>query len=120
MEALAKFCEEKNIKSGSIAGLGGTDNAWIKYYDLKKKKYISKKFSGKNYEIISLNGNISGLNRKPFLHVHAALGDSNFKVFGGHLGSAVIAITGEIIINVTDSVIKRKLDDEFKLNFLDL
>ena len=112
--ALAKFCEDNDIKSGCIAGIGATNNASINYYDLEKGKYISKKFSDKNYEIISLNGNISLLQGKPFTHIHIALGDSDYNVFGGHLESAVISVTCEITINMADNVINRKLDDEFK------
>ena len=118
--ALTKFCEDNDIKSGSIAGVGGTDNVSLKYYDLAKGEYISKKFSGKNYEIISLNGNISLVNGKPFVHIHTVLGDSDYNAFGGHLGSALIAITCEITIHLADDLFNRKLDNEFKLNFLDI
>ena len=84
-----------------------------------KKEYIPKRFAeGINYEIITLNGNISRLEGKPFVHVHITLGDQNYKVFGGHLGSANISITAEIYINVVDEAIDRKLDEGFKLNFL--
>lgn len=121
IESLTKFCEENNIKFGSIAGIGGTNAVSLNYYDLKKGKYITKKFSGKNFEIISLNGNISILNNKPFAHIHIVLGDSDYKTFGGHLVSAIIGITAEITISMIEKkAIKRKLDNEFKLNFLDI
>ncbi|MFA6089566.1 MAG: PPC domain-containing DNA-binding protein, partial [Candidatus Woesearchaeota archaeon] len=71
IELLTKFCKNNKIKSGIITGIGGTDNACLKYYDLEKKEYLSKKFSGKNYEIVSLNGNISLIKNEPFMHIHA-------------------------------------------------
>lgn len=120
IHALISFCEDNNIKSGSITGIGGTDNVSLKYYDQEKKEYISKKFSGKNYEIIGLNGNISLVEDKPFAHIHIILGDSDYRAFGGHLESAIIGITCEITIVMADSTINRKFDDEFKLYFLDL
>lgn len=120
ISALTKFCEDNDIKSGSVAGVGGTDDVSLKYYDLAKGDYISKTFGGKNYEIISLNGNISLVKEKPFIHIHAVLGDSDYNAFGGHLGSALVAITCEITINLADDVFNRKLDNEFKLNFLDI
>ena len=119
MQELTKFCEDNDVKSGSISGVGGTDDVLIKYYDLKKGEYLPKKFSGKNYEIISLNGNISLVENKPFVHLHIMLGDSDYRTFGGHLGSAVVDITCEIAINMSDSVINRKFNDEFKVNFWD-
>jgi hypothetical protein len=120
IKTLTQFCEDNNIKSGTVAGIGGADDITLKYYDPEKKEYLSKNFNGKNYEIISLNGNISLLDEKPFLHLHAIIGDSDYRTFGGHLAMATIAITGEIIINLADKAINRKMDNEFKLNLLDL
>ncbi|KKS99422.1 MAG: hypothetical protein UV76_C0020G0001, partial [Candidatus Nomurabacteria bacterium GW2011_GWA2_43_15] len=84
-----------------------------------KGEYLPKRFSGKNYEIVSLNGNISLVEDKPFVHLHIMLGDSDYRTFGGHLGSAVVDITCEIAINMSDSVINRKFNNEFKVNFWD-
>ena len=120
IEQLTKFCKKNYIKSGLISGIGGTDNVSIKYYDLDKKEYLSKNFSGKNYEITSLSGNISEVDGNPYLHVHITISDSDCQTFGGHLGAGVISVTGEIMISITDDVIHRKFDDEFKLNFWDL
>jgi predicted DNA-binding protein with PD1-like motif len=121
MATLTKFCVDNNINSGSVTGIGGTNDAVIKYYNLEKKEYIPKRFNGLNYEIVSLNGNISSIDEKPILHLHITLGDSDYRIFGGHLESAVIAVTGEIIIYTSaDDVVRRKMDEEFKLNFLDL
>ena len=120
IETLAKFCGDNNIKSGSIAGIGGTDNATLKYYDREKKEYIPKNFSGKDYEIVSLLGNISLIDGKAFAHIHITLGDVDYNTFGGHLGSAVVSITCEMTISMTGGILNRKLDDEFKLNFLDI
>lgn len=120
IEMLTKFCEDNNIKSGRVSGIGGANNVALSYYDLERKIYITKIFKGKNYEIISLNGNIAVMEGKTILHIHITLGDENYNVFGGHLKSAVIAITGEIIISMTGDVVRRKFDNEFKLNLLDL
>jgi len=121
LSSLTKFCEDNKIYSGSISGIGGADEVTLKYYDLIQKKYLEKRFAdGINYEIIALNGNISRLDGKPFIHMHITLGDPQYKVFGGHLGSAKISITAEIYINVVDTVIDRKYDEGFQLNFLDV
>ena len=120
IETLTKYCLQNNIRSGSITGIGGTDNITLKYYDIEKKDYLSKTYSGKNYEILSLNGNISFVDDKPFLHIHTTIGDSDYKVYGGHLGSAVIGITCEIVKHASDDTIGRKPDESFRLKFLNL
>lgn len=120
LKTLTTFCEKNNIKAGIISGIGGTDNVSLRYYDLKQRSYLSKRFDGKNYEILTLQGNISLVDNKPFLHIHMTCGDSDYAVFGGHLESAVISITGEIVIKVLDTVLARKLNKEFQLNFWDV
>jgi len=120
LKSLTDFCYQYNVKSGLISGVGGTDNISIKYFDLEKKEYIPKSFTGKNYEIISLNGNISEVDGSPFVHIHTIIGDSDYRTYGGHLGSSIVGITCEIILTMTDDVINRKLNDEFKLNFWEL
>ena len=121
IESLTAFCVDNNINSGAIAGVGGTDNVSIKYYDLETRTYITKNFSGKNYEILSLNGNVSLVDGKHFFHIHIVLGDSDFNAFGGHLGSCNIGIIAEITLTLTsDEIINRKFDDEFRANLLNI
>ena len=117
LETLTKFCKDNNLKSGSISGIGGTNDVSIKYYDMEKKEYLPINFGGKNYEIISLNGNISLVEGKPFVHLHIMIGDSDYRTFGGHLGKAVVGLTAEIMINMTEDIIERKLDEKYNLNF---
>ncbi len=120
LKTLTVFCEQNTITAGVISGIGGVDTITIKYYDLKQGKYVQKTFEGKNYEILSLQGNISLVDNKPFLHVHVTFGDSDYTVYGGHLESAIISITGEIIITQIDTTLKRTLDPEFQLNLWDV
>ena len=119
-ESLKRFCQEKGIKSGSISGIGATDNVSLKYYDLAKKQYTAKHFRSENYEILSINGNVSLLNDEPFTHIHITLSDSHHHAFGGHLESAVISVTCEIALQMTDGIVLRKRNEEFQLNFLEL
>ena len=119
IESLTKFCEDNNIKAGRISGIGGTNDVDIKYYDLENKEYLSENFYGKLYEIVSLDGNISLVEGKPFIHLHIGLGNSEHHMFGGHLSRAIVVPTCEIFVNVIDEPIRRKIDEEFGLNFWD-
>ena len=117
---ITEFCETHNIKSGNVSGIGGVDQIRLYYYDNDLKDYVAKDFSGRNFEIISLNGNISLLDGKPFAHIHIALGDSDYSMFGGHLKSAVVGVTCEVFITMTDGQLTRSYDEVCKLNLLDL
>ncbi len=70
-------------------------------------------------EITSLMGNISTQERDVYLHLHATLAGSSHQVVGGHLNSAVISATGEIVIDVIDGNVDRKFSQEIGLNLFE-
>lgn len=119
VRTLADFLKEKNIQSGSLSGIGGVKDIRIMYYDLQTKKYVPKDFLGM-YEMTSLLGNISLVDGNPFAHLHITISDEDYRVFGGHLDSAVVGVTCEIVVNVFSEPINRVADEEFGLKFLDL
>ena len=49
------------------------------------------------------------------MHVHTAIGDSQFSVFGGHMFEAVVAVTAEIYITPFGVMPERSLDSELGL-----
>lgn len=97
-DVLNRAVTEQKILGGLISGLGALKDVEMGYYELDKHDYIRKTFSEEDYELISLNGNISLRDGKPYCHVHASLGRSDFSVFGGHLFEATVAVTCEISI----------------------
>jgi len=101
----------------SINGIGAVEGATIGFYDLKTKKYYPKELD-KDYEVTSLSGNISTMDGEVYLHLHINLTDSNYNTFGGHLNSAVISGTGEIIIEEIEDIIGREFNGEVGLNLL--
>jgi uncharacterized protein len=84
LEGLTQLVQKENIRCGRIHGIGATTHAVVAYYDQNTKKYNSMEFKG-GMEILNLQGNVSIREGKPFVHVHILLGDSQGKVFGGHL-----------------------------------
>lgn len=120
IETVTAFCAEQKIHSGSITGVGATDDVCLYYFDGEKKEYIPKIFNERDYEIISLTGNIALIDGTPFLHIHTALGDHEYQVFGGHLKSAVISVTGEVVISQIGGDVHRAYDEVCGLNLLDL
>jgi len=121
-----QFLKKEKISGGFFFGLGGMGDPEIAYYDLKKKKYLSKKFGGV-FEVLSLIGNVAirGTTRKKnsaesgiIIHNHVVLGNRNYKIIGGHLIKAKIGATLEIILWETGGL-KRNFDTLTGLNILD-
>ena len=117
IQTIKKICEDNKIKLGSISGIGAADKVTIGLFDTKAKEYHSQKLIG-DYEITNLSGNISTMNKEVYLHLHITLADKNQQAFGGHLGSAIISGTGEIIVEEIEGKIERGFNEEVGLNLL--
>ncbi|MDP7116294.1 MAG: DNA-binding protein [Candidatus Woesearchaeota archaeon] len=119
IESLTQFCEENNIKAGSFHGLGACEEATLAHYNLETKEYTEKTLK-QPLEILHLNGNISEMEGKPYLHVHIVLSDTEMKALGGHLKEAIVGPTCEIFLTPLENAINRKKDKEIGLNLLDM
>ncbi len=115
--SIKTVCDENDIKLGSITGLWASNNIKIALFDSSDKKYYSKDFIWA-YEIASLIWNISTMNDEVYLHCHITIGDTEHKTFSGHLVSAVISVTAEIIIDIIDGKVNREFKEEIGLNLL--
>ena len=108
------FAEVKGVGCAWLNGIGALENPEIGYYSLEDKSYHRKTFSGE-YELISLIGNISLKDGKPFSHTHITFSDTEFRVFGGHLFNANITAAGEFIMQFGSDEINREMNAEIGL-----
>ena len=113
--ALLKLIEKEKLTAGSISGIGATDDFCVGVFDLQTKCYKRFEYSG-NHEIVSLCGNISAMNGAPYLHLHISCADADGRMVGGHLLSAKISLTAEILIHIAEGSIERRRDEELGIN----
>lgn len=120
LPSIADFCARKGIQSGSFKAIGAVKEAKIGFYDLAARKYGSFDYPEER-EVASMTGNVSHVDSKPFVHVHALLSDmkSNSPI-GGHVFEAKVAVTLEVHLTAFNESIQRALDDEIGLKLLDL
>lgn len=117
VSTLTDLVKKEKIKLGRVSGIGAINRAVVGLFELDKKEYHKKEFTG-DFEILSLSGNISEMYGKEYIHFHLTFGDKDFNVYGGHLNEAVISATGEIIIDVIDGTIDREFSEDLGLNIL--
>lgn len=117
LKSLGDLATKEDIKLGRVSGIGAVNRATIGLFETATKEYHSKELIG-DMEIVNLAGNISQMDGEVYLHLHIALGDREFNLYGGHLNSATISVTGEIVVDVIDGSVDRKLDEEIGLNLL--
>lgn len=119
VDSIIKFCQENEIASAWITGIGAVSDVKLAFYDLNKKTFIKKEFK-QELEIASLIGNIGLLKKKHVAHLHVILSDKNMAAFGGHLDEATVAATCEIKLEIFDHPIIRKYDPEIGLNLIQI
>lgn len=119
ISAVKGLALERGFKSGSVCGIGGVEAVVLGYYDLDTKTYLKKELQGR-YEMVSLVGNVSMLDGEPFVHAHAVVSGPDMVALGGHLFEATVAVTAEIYLWGSPTIVTRSLDDKVGLNTLDL
>lgn len=115
IEALTAFVKKEQIRSGSITGLGATDEVEFGLFDTKEKKYHSKTIK-EAMEITSLVGNISTKDKEVYLHLHINVGKEDGTVWGGHLNRCMISATGELVVQKTEMEVEREFSEAIGLN----
>jgi predicted DNA-binding protein with PD1-like motif len=119
VETLKALCERDGIGGGYFHGLGAVGEAEIGHIDPASNDYTWLKLTGPR-EIVSLYGNVTTVDGKPFIHAHVALGDGTFSVRGGHLKEAVVSVTCEITLTRFRDDIGRKKNAKTGLSLLAL
>jgi uncharacterized protein len=113
--SILDFATEEKVVSGIVTMIGAASDVELGFYDIERKEYQWKKFAG-DHEIVSATGNITLLHEKPFLHLHAVIGDKEFRTFGGHVKQAFAGATTEVIIRVGELPLHRAMDSDIGLN----
>lgn len=116
-KAITQCAKDAELKGASITGLGAIENPRLAYYSLKKKQFLTHELMGV-YELLSLDGNISLVNDKPFAHLHAVVSDSNYNVNGGHLMSGDVGVTLEVSITPLSNKVVRSFNKDIGLNLI--
>ena len=115
MEALAAFCKEKGILSGSISGLGAVNSATFRFLNPATKAYVDNSFD-EQMELTAIVGNISRKDGAIYLHVHVTASRSDYSCIGGHLLDARINGACELFIEDYGLEVGRYPDPETGLN----
>jgi predicted DNA-binding protein with PD1-like motif len=114
---LAEFVRDQAVEAASITAIGAFKRAVLGYFEWQSKQY--KKIPvDEQVEVLSLIGDVAVAEGKPTLHIHAVLGKSDGSVVGGHLLSAEVRPTLEVIITQSPSYLRKAKDPETGLALL--
>ncbi|MBQ8072924.1 MAG: DUF296 domain-containing protein [Clostridia bacterium] len=118
LTSLRKLCEAEHIALAQVQAIGASCHAEIGVYDLETREYRREELDS-FMEILSLSGNITAMDGKPYIHLHATLADQNHVLHGGHVLSIRVGATCEMFVRVLDATVGRERNDELGINLWD-
>ena len=116
-DEILEIATRDSVKTARVEAIGGVDHLNVAYFNLREKRYEEHRYD-EFLEVTSMLGNITTKDGKPFLHVHGNFGRSDMSVIGGHIISAMVSPTLEVILTPTTNVAIRRLDEESGLNLV--
>ena len=120
IESLKKLCEDEHVRLGRV-GLKKrlehikAEHAVIGVYDLAKKAYYPEEID-EFTEITGLNGNITAMDGKPYVHLHTTLAGRDHVIHGGHVLEMRVGATCEMFVTVFEGEVNRCKDEELGIN----
>lgn len=118
LEQVKIIAEKESIKLASIQALGAINHFTVGVFKTDEKKYLANEFDG-SFEIVSLTGTINTMNGEFYCHLHLSAGNEKGEVFGGHLNSAMVSATCEMIIQIINGSVDRHFDEQIGLNLFE-
>lgn len=116
---LEAFAGEHDDATYEIVGIGAFSDVTLGYFDRDRKDY--KKIPlNEQVEALSLVGNISRSGDKPKVHVHVVVGKADGTAWGGHILTAHVWPTLELIVTEAPAHLRRTHDPETGLALIDI
>lgn len=114
---LNEICAKENIKLASVSAIGASNDFTVGVFKTATKQYMPCHFKG-DFEIVSLIGTVTTKDGNPYIHLHMSATDASDVMVGGHLTSATVSVTCEMVVDILDGTVERQLDDTIGINLL--
>ncbi len=117
IQQLRLLCQAEGVQLAAVRALGAVGDFTVGVFKTAEKKYYSNSFRG-DYEIVSLTGTVTTQQGNFYAHLHMSAGDAAGRVFGGHLNSAVVSATCEMVLTLLPGRVERVFNDGVGLNLM--
>ena len=108
---LQQLAASERLSAAQVSAIGAFQEAVLTYWDWDTKEYQEIPVR-EQVEVLSLNGDITlDPSGKPKLHLHTVLGRRDGSAMGGHLKSAQVRPTLEVILTEAPTHLRRRHDE---------
>jgi len=107
IETMKDFCTKQKINAAAFSAIGATDDCTLSYYGFGDNKYEDHDYSGGNFEVINITGNISRFEDEIKVHAHGIISGADMHPIAGHVKKLVVSVTCEVYLQTFAGTIER-------------
>ncbi|TMG92955.1 MAG: DNA-binding protein [Betaproteobacteria bacterium] len=119
MAGLKRFATDHSLTASHFSAIGAFSEAVLGYFDWESKDYQRVPID-EQVEVLALLGDIALQGRQSKVHAHVVIGMRDGSARGGHLLSAKVRPTLEVILTESPSHLQRVFDPESGLPLIRL
>ena len=111
-EGLKRFASEEKMAGSSFKAIGALSSVKLGWFNWETKKYQTSVELKEQVELLSMIGDIALKDGQPQVHAHVVVGKSDGTAHGGHLQSAVVRPTCELVLTESPMHLQKQMDAE--------
>ncbi len=109
VSALETFANDSKLDASRITAIGAFSRVTLGYFDWEKKAYERIELD-EQVEVLALLGDVALQDGRPKLHLHVVVGRRDGRAMGGHLLSAIVRPTLEVLLVDSPRHLRREID----------
>jgi hypothetical protein len=119
LSTLRDFASANHLAASHFTAIGAFRDATLAYFDWERKQYVPIPVD-EQAEVLVLAGDVAEKDGKPAVHTHCVLGRRDGSTRGGHLLSAHVRPTLELILTESPAHLRKTVHDDSGLALIDL
>jgi hypothetical protein len=109
---LKQFATDQKLRGSSFKAIGALSDTKLGWFNWETKKYETAAEFHEQVEVLSLIGDIALRDGTPEVHAHMVVGKKDGSAHGGHLQSAHVRPTLEVILTESPEALQKQHDPE--------
>ncbi|HEX4064677.1 MAG TPA: PPC domain-containing DNA-binding protein [Acidobacteriaceae bacterium] len=107
---LKTFATEQKLAGSSFKAIGAFSAVKLGWFNWETKQYQTSVDLDEQVELLSMIGDIALKDGQPQVHAHAVIGRRDGTAHGGHLQSATVRPTCEVIVTESPQHLQKEMD----------
>jgi hypothetical protein len=112
LASLKQLANTAQLAGSSFKAIGALSRVELGWFNWETKKYQTAVNLDEQVELLSLIGDIALKDGEPQVHAHLVVGRSDGTAHGGHLLSATVRPTCELVITENPRHLEKRIDPE--------